>query len=222
LTSTKSIPTELHNSSVFYFVNTADSSVRSDLEEWNRVAAELVNQAPAVSSDSPLLGRIEANARLILLIRANSLVEPESFRGVRDQTGNLQAGAIVTDISDYLYVDYIATAPWNITKDLLTAIFRLVSHRYSTTQWLSLTDCVAYSSGNRCKSINGAGTSLMVKLVQESISKGYSGRIMLEAVSGTTEFYQRIGFVRTGFGSDAAPEMELTPIAARDLLRRYS
>jgi len=32
-----------------------------------------------------------------------------------------------------------------------TAIFRLVSHRYSTTQWLSLTDCVAYSSGNRCK-----------------------------------------------------------------------
>lgn len=88
LTSTKSIPTELHNSSVFYFVNTADSSVRSDLEEWNRVAAELVNQAPAVSSDSPLLGRIEANARLILLLRANSLVEPESFRGVRDLTGN--------------------------------------------------------------------------------------------------------------------------------------
>ncbi len=34
---------------------------------------------------------------------------------------------------------------------VLTAIFRLVSHRYSTTQWLSLTDCVAYSSGNRCK-----------------------------------------------------------------------
>ncbi len=34
----------------------------------------------------------------------------------------------------------------------LTAIFRLVSHRCSTTQWLSLTDCVAYSSGNRCKS----------------------------------------------------------------------
>jgi len=32
-----------------------------------------------------------------------------------------------------------------------TAIFRLVSHRCSTTQWLSLTDCVAYSSGNRCK-----------------------------------------------------------------------
>ncbi len=36
----------------------------------------------------------------------------------------------------------------------LTAIFRLVSHRYSTTQWLSLTDCVAYSSGNRCNSIS--------------------------------------------------------------------
>lgn len=176
---------------MFNFVNTADSRVRSDLEEWNRVAASNVNQAQAVSSDSPLLGRISANARLILLITANSLVEPESFRGVRDLTSNLQAGAIVTDMSDYLYVDYIATAPWNITKDLP-------------------------------KSVSDAGTSLMVKLVQESISKGYSGRIMLEAVSGTSEFYQRIGFVRTGFGSDAAPEMELTPIAARELLRRYS
>jgi len=135
---------------VFSVVNQADSRVRSDLEEWNSVAASNVNQAQAVSEDSPLLGRIEANARLILLLRANSLVEPESFRGVRDLTGNLQAGAIVTDMSDYLYVDYIATAPWNITKDLL-------------------------------KSVSGAGTSLMVKLVQESISKGYSGRIMLEA-----------------------------------------
>jgi len=73
---------------VFSVVNQADSRVRSDLEEWNSVAASNVNQAQAVSEDSPLLGRIEANARLILLLRANSLVEPESFRGVRDLTGN--------------------------------------------------------------------------------------------------------------------------------------
>ncbi len=73
---------------MFSVVNQADSRVRSDLEEWNSVAASNVNQAQAVSEDSPLLGRIEANARLILLLRANSLVEPESFRGVRDLTGN--------------------------------------------------------------------------------------------------------------------------------------
>jgi len=40
---------------------------------------------------------------------------------------------------------------WTGSLNGVTAIFRLVSHRYSTTQWLSLTDCVAYSSGNRCK-----------------------------------------------------------------------
>jgi len=36
----------------------------------------------------------------------------------------LQAGAIVTDMDDYLYVDYMATAPWNIIRDSPRAVRR--------------------------------------------------------------------------------------------------
>ncbi len=51
-----------------------------------------------------------------------------------------------------------------LSDPALTAIFRLVSHRCSTTQWLSLTDCVAYSSGNRCNKSTGFTESEREKL----------------------------------------------------------
>ena len=174
---------------MFSFVNTADYAVLRDLEEWSTVAASNVNQA--IENDSPLRGRIEVNARLILLVQEEALVSPESFRGVRDPALHLQCGAIVTDMGEHLHLEYIATAPWNITKD-------------------------------SPKSLSFAGTSLMVELVRESFMLGYEGRILLEAVSGSPTFYQRIGFVSTGIALAAAPEMELTPEAAKELLRRYS
>lgn len=99
--------------SVFSVVNQADSTVHRDLEEWSQVAAKLVNQA--VENNSPLQSRIEANARLISLIQEDAVSTPENFRGVPDSSENLQAGAIVSNMGDRLYVDFIATAPWNIT-----------------------------------------------------------------------------------------------------------
>lgn len=60
----------------------------------------------------------------------------------------------------------------------------------------------------------------MVELVEESISSGYEGRIIVNAVAGSPPFYERISFVATGEGSASAPEMELSPEAARALLRR--
>lgn len=98
-------------------------------------------------------------------------------------------GAIVTARQDHLYLDYIATAPWNILK-------------------------------NTPRSVRNAATALIVELVQESMSKGYFGRIIADAVSGSASFYETIGFVRTGFGSNAAPEMELTPPEQASLLLR--
>ena len=100
---------------MFSVVNQANSIVHRDLTQWSLLATELVNQA--IENDSPLLRRIEANARLISLIQSDAVSTPENFRGVRDTNGNLQAGAIVTDMDDYLYVDYMATAPWNIIRD---------------------------------------------------------------------------------------------------------
>lgn len=170
---------------MFYFVNTADSRVRSDLEEWSGVAANNINQA--IENDSPLRGRIEANARMILLIQEGALLQAEDFRGVRARDGNLQAGAIVTDMGEYLYVDFIATAPWNITRD-------------------------------EPKSVRRAATMLMAHIVRESIDLGYEGRIIVDAVGSSADFYRRMGFIETGSSLAFAPEMVLTPEAARNFL----
>ncbi len=105
---------------MFYVVRQADSVVYRDLEEWSRVAAELVNQV--IENDSPLQSRIETNARVILYMNEEALVSPEDFRGVRDDRGILQAGAIVIEMDDHLFVEYLATAPWNVTKDSPRAI----------------------------------------------------------------------------------------------------
>ncbi len=89
---------------------------------------------------------------------------PRNFRGIRDADGNLQAGAIVTNELNHLYVDYFATAPWNILRDDV-------------------------------RSAKNAGTILMANLVRESISMGHEGRIKLLALSGSTSFYTKIGFL---------------------------
>lgn len=169
----------------FSAVNQANSAVHRDLAEWNQVAAQLVDRA--VESNSPLIRQIEANARLISLIQSDALSTPENFRGVRDLKGNLQAGAVVTDMDDYLYVDYMATAPWNIVRDSPRAVRK-------------------------------AATMLMAQIVRESTERGYRGQIIVDAVGGTADFYRTMGFVETEEGSASAPEMVLTPEAARDFL----
>lgn len=181
--------THHEDTSVFSFIDRADYTIHQELEEWSQVAASNVSRA--IKEDLPLRGRIEANAGLILLIQSEAVVQAESFRGVRDRSGNLQCAAIVTNLGEHLRLEFIATAPWNITKD-------------------------------SSKSVSEAGTSLMVELVRESKRLGYSGRILLEAVSGSPAFYQGIGFIRTEFGSASAPEMELSPSAADEFLKRYS
>lgn len=109
----------------FSFVNQATSAIRRDLEEWFAVAVE--NASRAIEDDLPLRRRIETNARVISLIQEESLVSPEDFRGIRDDQGILQAGAIVIDMENHLFVEYIATAPWNVTGDSPRAIRKAVT-----------------------------------------------------------------------------------------------
>lgn len=177
---------------MFSVICQADSVIQTDLEEWNRVANENVNQAvQALEEDSPLQRRIEQNARVVSLIQSESLASPEDFRGVRDSRGNLQATAIVIDMDAHLFVEYIATAPWNVTSD-------------------------------SPRSIRKAATALMAQLARESDRNGHEGRMILNAIPDAIEFYQKIGLVETGEGSSNAPEMELTPTAARRLINRRS
>jgi hypothetical protein len=171
--------------SVFSFVDRAGYTIHQELEEWSRVANS--NVCRAIEEDSPRRDRIQANAGMIALIQEEALLQAESFRGMRDRAGNLQAGAIVTDLGEYLYVDFLASAPWNIIGDSLLSVRR-------------------------------AATILMAQIVRESIEKGYGGRVVVDAVGGTADFYRRMGFIETEAGSAITPEMALSPEAARDFL----
>ncbi len=166
---------------MFSFVDRADYTIHQELSEWSRVANS--NLSRAIEDNSHLRERIQANAGMIALIQEGALLQPEDFRGVRSRTLNLQAGAIVTDLGEYIYVDLRASAPWNIT-------------------------------GNSPLSVRRAATMLMAQIVRESINKGYGGRVVVDAVGSTADFYRRMGFIETEAGSAITPEMALTSEAA--------
>ncbi len=44
-------------------------------------------------------------------------VQPNKFRGVRDELGRLQAGSIVEPYFDYLDIDAFTNSPWNVLKN---------------------------------------------------------------------------------------------------------
>lgn len=56
--------------------------------------------------------RIIDNADTIGLILLDG--DEDTFRGVQDEEGNLQAGAVVQKLKGEMYVDALATAPWNM------------------------------------------------------------------------------------------------------------
>ena len=100
---------------MFFVVDRADAYVHDELRKWLVGATINLNSQ---TDDLELLRRLQINARIIFLIQETALLQPEDFRGVRDNSGNLQAGTIVSAIDDYLYLDYIATAPWNLIATL--------------------------------------------------------------------------------------------------------
>lgn len=105
---------------MFSFVDRANYTIHQELSEWSQVAASNVSRA--IEEDLPLRSRIEINANVILDIQVEALVSPEDFRGIRYDSGNLQAVAIVIDMDDHLFVEYLATAPWNVTQEKPRAV----------------------------------------------------------------------------------------------------
>ena len=100
---------------MFFAIDEADANIHNKLREWLVTATINLNSR---TDDLELQRKLQINARIIFLIQETALLQPEDFRGVRDDSGNLQAGAIVSAIDDHLYLDYIATAPWNLIPTL--------------------------------------------------------------------------------------------------------
>ncbi len=98
----------------FNAVKGADASVRIQLLGWNDKALEYLQDF--YSGDIERIRGTEFGdsiAKIAALIE-KAVTEQSSFRGVRDVQGKLQAGAIVEEYFDYLFVDNLASAPWNV------------------------------------------------------------------------------------------------------------
>jgi hypothetical protein len=100
---------------VFFAIERADIDIHNQLREWLVVATNSLNLQ---TEDLELLRKLQINARVAFLIQETALLQPEDFRGIKDEIGHLQAGSIVTAMDDHLYLDYIATAPWNLIATL--------------------------------------------------------------------------------------------------------
>jgi hypothetical protein len=103
---------------------------------------------------------------------------PDSFRGIRDNQGKLQAGAIVH--ADYknknLFVQYLASAPHNMIR-------------------------------NHPDKASGSGVEIIANLIKESKQLGFKGKLVLGGQSGTGyEFYKKCGFEGDNLPPDKADE----------------
>lgn len=70
---------------------------------------------------------------------------------------------------------------------------------------------------NQPESLRGSGTSLIEELVKESINLGLLGRLKLYPIKRALLFYRDIGFTES---EDFSEEIELTPLAAENFLKR--
>lgn len=101
----------------FDVVKGADTSVRRDIAGWEDKADDYVFEFFDNEMERVYGTRFGDNLAMIADIAENALAEPETFRGVRDKEGRLQAGAIVHRESDRISVDFFATVPWNILQN---------------------------------------------------------------------------------------------------------
>jgi SPP1 gp7 family putative phage head morphogenesis protein len=105
--------------------------------------------------------------------------------GLLDRGGLLQSVALVVDAQNRMEIAYITIAPWNLAK----------------------------SAGDP-RQVENAGKALIAQIAQESIDRGYDGRIRLTALNPKP--YERLGFVEIDNGE--IRYMELPPKAAKALI----
>lgn len=101
----------------FNVVKSANAQVQQDIANWENKADDYVNEFFNNDVEGVYGTQFGDNLAIISDLAENATTEPETFRGVRDRAGRLQAAAIVHQRSDYLEVDLISTAPWNILQN---------------------------------------------------------------------------------------------------------
>lgn len=106
----------------FQLVRSADAEVRRDIIHWENKISDYVEEIFNNDMERVYGTKFGDNLSIIGDLAENATTEPETFRGVRDQAGRLQAAAIVHQVNDYLEVDFMATAPWNILQNQVESL----------------------------------------------------------------------------------------------------
>lgn len=99
----------------FDVVRGVDASVRNQIIAWNDKIRDYLRYFFDGDIERVRGTQFGDNIAKITYIAERIIMEPGTFRGVRGVQGSrLQAGAIVEQEIDCLYIEAFATAPWNI------------------------------------------------------------------------------------------------------------
>ena len=91
-------------------------SLKEGLNEWVDEYEKSDNPDINRPSTNYAQGFGMADGLLLLAGSKNTQVKEKHLRGLVDKDGKLQAAASIEDRGDHIYVDRLATAPWNLTK----------------------------------------------------------------------------------------------------------
>ncbi len=101
----------------FTKVNRADAEVIGEIDGWIDKIREYLRDFFGGEIEQARGTQFGDCVSKVYYLFEIASVQPSKFRGVRDELGRLQAGALVEPYFDYLEIDAFTNAPWNVLKD---------------------------------------------------------------------------------------------------------
>lgn len=98
----------------FNLVKGANAEVLRELQGWTDKIKDYLRDFFDGNLERVRGTRFGDNIAKVTYITERVTMEPDIFRGVRDVQNRLQAGAILEEDIDFLFLDAIASAPWNV------------------------------------------------------------------------------------------------------------
>lgn len=101
----------------FSLVVEADAEVQREIDGWLDKIRQYLRDFFESDIERTLGTEFGDCISKVIYLADRAVAEPDTFRGVRDVRGRLQAGAIVAPYFDYLDIDALTNAPWNVLKN---------------------------------------------------------------------------------------------------------
>jgi hypothetical protein len=179
---------------VFNYIISASTDFRIQLINWNNKCREYINTLYSDDADrifGTKFGDCVAKVQELAFSGTNS----SNYRGVTDNSGRLQAAAIISieqieieaELKQGIIIESLTNAPWNVIEQ---------------------------PGQDSIYKRKGAATSLIEGIIRESQSRGFGGVVKALTIERAKEFYQNLGFRET----DYSREMIVTEYTADTVL----